>query len=306
MDGKTLTRDVWQLLGEDSDSSFLDVKTTYDYLYQAALAFNRETYALTSTQSITTVASTSEYNLNPDFQCLFMKNKSDNFIVKVTDSDDVDYFVRFKPYIDIYCENETDDIDIPSSFTIMDADQLDSITSTASVDGDANSASLESTLTDTSSSTRFATASVGDTVHNVTDGSSGVIISLTSATAALTAIVSGTDDEWDSGDTFYVIPQNRYKIVFNQPFETAGYTVTVPYVQKPIPVYSPYRSYRFNDNYRMALVHYVVWLYKYRDMKPNYGDSHYKYFTDETRRAKKDLNKALNRSGFRVSFKKGN
>lgn len=302
MEGKTLTRDVWELLGEESDSSFLDEKTTYEYIYQAALAFNRETYALTSSQSITTLESTSEYNLSPSFQCLYMKNKDNQYIVKITDSDSVDYFATFKPYTEIYFENNSTDIDIPTAFSIMDTTQVDNITNTASIAGDKGAASLESTLTDTTSATQFSTVSIGDTVHNVTDGSSGSVIALTSATALLTALVGGTDNEWDAGDTYYIIPQNRYKIVFNQPFETAGYTVTVPYVQKPTPIYSPYRSYRFNNDYKMALVHYAVWLYKYRDMKPNYGDQHYKYFVDETRRAKKDMNKALNRTGFKVNF----
>jgi len=64
MDGYSLVRMLRNILSESSDSSWLDVKSNYDYLYEAVLATIGRIDLLTTTDSITTVANDTTYNLN--------------------------------------------------------------------------------------------------------------------------------------------------------------------------------------------------------------------------------------------------
>ena len=56
MDGATLIRELRQILTEGSDSRWLDLKSCYDYLWEAACITADRTTAFTTTQTITTVA----------------------------------------------------------------------------------------------------------------------------------------------------------------------------------------------------------------------------------------------------------
>ena len=62
MDGLNLLRLIREGLDEDSSSDFLDDHLSYDYLYEAALAFVSKTKCLRTTQSITTVADQEAYD----------------------------------------------------------------------------------------------------------------------------------------------------------------------------------------------------------------------------------------------------
>jgi hypothetical protein len=208
--------------------------------------------------------------------------------------------VRFKPYNEIFYDNNTTSADPPEGFAIIDATPgtLESGTATSSGD-DVGGKSL---LTDTAAS--FTSVSPGDIVHNTTDGSDGVVISVPSSTTCYVALFGGTDNEWDTSDAYFIQPGARYKLVIDPPSETAGYTITVPYVQRPAPVYSDYDVYRFPQQYAPALVKYAYWLYKYRDEKPDYGDAMYRYFDAEVRRYLGSINRAIKSTRFGVSFKK--
>jgi hypothetical protein len=58
MDGKTILDKLYWVLQESSSSSFLTEKIGYDAMYEAVRDFTRRTQATTSSQTITTVAST--------------------------------------------------------------------------------------------------------------------------------------------------------------------------------------------------------------------------------------------------------
>lgn len=302
MDGKSLTNGLAALLNETiSSSSFLESRVSYDYLYEAALEFVRRTRVLTNYQEITTVADQAEYELNSDFLQLYLTNNKNEYIVKYTDSDDNDYFLTFRDYEAITYSNSTTSATIPTNFSIIDNRTLtDRITGSVTSAG----ASSNSECTCTDSSAPFSDVEVGDDIHNTTDGSDGIVIAVTSTSALVTALFDGTDNDWDSSDAYIVVPQGRKKLVLDPAPENSGDTVKIEYVQKPNPVYSPYRAYRFDKQYEPAIIKYAAWLYKYRDSSPNFGDAFYKFWDDQVRRAAKVEHKSFNKPSMRVNLMK--
>ena len=296
MDGKELLYQLRQLLSEDGSSTFLDSKTSYTFLWAAAKEFVARTKCLKSTQSITTVSSQAAYTLNADFFDLYLKDKNQDFIIKYTNGSS-DSFPIIKSYDDIIYENNTTTIDTPSDFTILDTTPNSIITGTAtsaSTDGTSGS-----TLTDTGAD--FTNASVGDVIHNSTDSSDGHIISKTSTTIIQTAMFGGTDNNWAISDAYTIVPQGRMQLILNPPPASAGHTVTVYYVQIPAPVYTQYGRYNFPQPFMDAILKYAVFLYKYRDREPDFGDKWYLQFD---RQAKGALNLIKNKNEIKVSFRK--
>ena len=279
MDGKLLLRELKDLLNEADDSGWFSDFSGYNYLYQAAIEFVSRTKCLRTTQAITTVADQSAYPLNVNFLQLYLRDPSQRNFIKLNDGSS-DYFVFYRDYGTIYFSNNTTSIQNPDYFTISDYPALSSrITGTATANGAASGG--ECTLTDTAGN--FTNANVGDVVHNTTDGSHGIILSKTSATAIVTALFEGTDNDWDSGDAYVIQPQGRNQVILDPPPSVSGYTITVPYVERPAPVYSDYGIYRFPAEYSTALVKYAYWLYKYRDSEPKFGDAMYQYFERQVR-----------------------
>ena len=299
MDGYSLTRKLADLLDESlSTSGFLDSQTSYDYLFMAAIELARRTKALTAEQTITTVADQAAYDLDPEYLGLYVTNSFKQFVVKLNDGTN-DRWLTFKPDPNRYFNNNTTSTQYPYNFSIRDKRTLtDSISGTATSDGAASSG--ECTLTD--SSAPFGDVEVGDTVHNTTDDSHGVVIELTSSSAIVTCLFGGTNNAWTSSDGYVVVPQGRKQIVLDPPPSTASYTLTVPYFAKPEPVYSPYRAYRFPDSFEVPLVKYAAWLYKYKDRDPNFGDAFYKHFDIETRKVSHETNMGHNRYRMGVNF----
>lgn len=302
MDGKTALRDLRILLNEASDSDFMDNKSSYEYIWQAAIEFVERTNCLTSTQDITTVADTANNTLNADFMKLYLKNKDNNYYLKYNNGSG-DSFILWQDKAEAIYQNSTASVDTPSKFYIEDDPTLDSqISSTATLAGASTGGAC--TLTDASSATKFADVSAGDAVHNVTDGSDGYVISKTSNTALVTALFDGTNNYWTLGDSYVIQPQGRMRLIFNPPPATAGHTATVYYVQRPAPVFSDYGAYRFQPQHMRAILHYAAWLYKYRDKAPSYGDKFYQFFDAQARKAGNVVTEALNRRGFRVNLRK--
>lgn len=304
MDGKSLLRNLRQLLNEASDSAYMDNRTSYEYLWQAAIEFVERTNCLAATQSITTVANQAEYNLNADFLKLYLRNKDNNLYIKYNDGS-ADSFPIFKDKSTIIYQNSTASVSVPSHFYIEDAPSLDAqITGTVSSAGALSGG--QATLTDTSSATKFANASAGDLVHNTTDASDGYVISKTSNTALVTALFDGTDNDWDLADAYVLQPQGRMRLVLSQPPSAASHTITVYYAQRPAPVFSDYGVYRFQPQHLQAIIYFAAWLYKYRDREPNYGDKFFTFFDSYVRKNSVQVNNAFVREGFSVNFKRRN
>ena len=82
MDGKALLYRIRQALDEDSTSSFMDDRTSFDYLYEAAIELAIRTKSLLSSQTITTVSGQDGYTLNADYLGLYAKDRHNNYFVK--------------------------------------------------------------------------------------------------------------------------------------------------------------------------------------------------------------------------------
>lgn len=300
MDGQTLLYRLRTLLSESSTSDYMEDRASYEYLHDSATTFVRETGCITATKAITTVDGTSAYDLGTDFLMLYLLNDFNQHYIKVYNGASY-YFVTERDYDAIVYANRTDEAAIPDNFAIRDKQSSETrISSTAT--STAASSNGEALLTDTASD--FSSVEVGDAVHNITDGSHGYVTATNAATSVYVALFDGTANDWTSGDSYILIPQARKQLVLTPPSSTSGYTVTVEYIQRPIPVYSPYRSYRIPDQYTGAIVMYAAWLYKYRDMQPNFGDPWYKHWDLEVRKAKGTERRIKNKYSVKVNFTK--
>jgi len=301
MNGESLKYKLGEVLRESANSSFWDSRSSYDYLYEAAKKFASRTKTLSATWSANTVANQTNYDLPWDFGNLFFRNSQNQFVLKHTDSSNNVSWLPFRNYENIRQANNVDSVTNPSCFSIVDNANVSSmITGTASANG-ANSLG-ECTLTDSSNASQFANANVGDDVHNTTDGSNGVVIVKTSNTALVTALFGGTNNAWAANDVYVVVPQGLKQVIIDPPSSVSNSVLSMEYIQIPTPVYSPYRTYRFDSQYEMAIVFYAAWLYKYKDDNPDAGNAWFKAWDEACRRAVKESNKQLGRVDFRVNL----
>ena len=298
MDGNTLLYQLRQVLNESSGATWLDTRTSYDLLYQAATATAFRINSPTTTQSITTVASQTNYALNADYLKMYLTDSQDRNFIKYYDGTSY-YWLYWREYGALVLGNQTTSVKIPESFTIRDRAKESVYTGTSAAADETNNESIL-----TSSGATFVTSGVsaGDWIHNTTDASHGVVTSVTSNTVLTCCLYGGTDNEWDTSDAYKIVMQPRLEVVFDPPPSTASHTATVYYVQKPAPVYTDYGFYKFNPTLTPSLVHYAAWLYKYRDRQPDFGDAFYKTWDMSTRNMNTILNQGLNRGGYRVNF----
>jgi len=304
MDGLTLRRLLADALQEDhATSEFIPAKTSYDYLYQAAVEFSNRTRPLTTTQSITTVADTTTYTLSQDFLKLYVKDDSNRLYIPYNNGSTVDYLYEAAKE-DVVHANNTTSVAQPDSFYIDDASLGSNVTGTCTTTAAVSNG--EATLTASASTFSTDDVQVGDLIHETTGGSSGVVLAVTSETVLVTAIFNnaGNYDSWAENDTFVITKQPRLQLVIDPPPSTAGHTITVYYIQRPDPVYADFRQYRFDNQYGPALVRYAAWLYKYRDREPDFGDKWYLYFDRQLRQFGVKINETRGRKGFSVNLKK--
>lgn len=300
MDGKTLLYGLRQLLQEMEDSTFLDDYSSYWYLWEAAVELVHRTKISRNTQPITTVASQNNYDLNPDYLGLYLKNDSNNFYIKYSDGTN-NYFPTWEPYEELIRGDQEDtEISIPNRFTIIDkASKESQLTGTATLAGAASGG--QCTLTD--SAADFSSAEAGDVVHNTTDGSTGIVLSKTSTTALVVALFNGTANDWTIDDAYVIQPQFRFELIFDPTPSTESHTATVYYFQRPAPVFSSYGTYRFPSHFTTSLIKYAAWLYKYRDKVPETGDALHVYFDRQIANYMNQADHILRDKRFRVNLK---
>lgn len=304
-DGFTLIRELRQCLQESTTSTWPDLKTSYDYIYQAVEATNARVGLLTSSHAITSVASQRNYTLNADFLTLYLRDDQNRFYIKYYDGIDT-YFIFPSSYDSIVLSNNNTAIPIPNAFCIKYASPITQITGTVSSDGVMahpytlfNQIAGETTL---NTSTSLTNVRVGDTVHNTTDGSHGIVISAV-AGVVICALFDGVAyNYFKQNDVFIINPQQRLELYLDPPPLSSGGTITVPYMQKPSPIYSAYRSYQIPSGYSSVVVQYAAWLYKYRDREPSFGDMLFRNWDAKVRQLGKVINDAVDRKGFGVNF----
>lgn len=306
MDGKTLKYRLQLLLDEETGANFIDERTAYDFLNEAAIEVVRQTNSLTKTQSITTVADQAAYSLDADFLSLYLKDKSNKYFIRYSDGTTT-YNLPDADYSDIIFDNRSNSVLIPDRFAITPDPTLDSqVAGTETAGGAVSATSGEATLTDIAGD--FSDVSAGDSVHNTTDNSSGVVLEKTSSTVLITALFpddpsATVDKDWDISDAYVIQPQGRYQIVLDPAPSAAGHTLTIYMLQKPAPVYGNWRSFRFPSHLNNAVVKYAAWLFKYKDREPNFGDKWFILAENEMRKSKHMIDRALNRHKIRVNMK---
>jgi len=298
MDGKEILEQLYDLINEGTSSTFVSRKLAFAYINRAATEFVSRTNCLRQSQAITTIAETSTYTLNANFLKLYLLDDFNRKYIKYNDGTNTSFFYE-SDYSDIYRQTKVTSASNPTRFSIIDDPNLDSrLTGTTTSDGSATNG--ESVLTD--SGADFSDVSVGDCVHNLTDGSDGYII-IAGSTTLTTALFNGTANDWTSGDSYVIQPQARLLLVVDPPSSIAGHTITVPYLQRPNPVYSNFGAFRFQPQQMDAIISYAAWLFKYKDSDPNMGDEWYKMWEIEVKRNASNLNQSFNKTGFRLNLK---
>ena len=298
MDGVSSIYSLGRLVQEDASSGMWDVYLAYQFLNEAAIDWTLRTKCIRSTQSITTTANTSAYDLNPDYLGLYLRDSNKNFFIKYYDGTNTS-FINQCEYSDLILANSNYQT-LPSRFAVIDKPALPTrITGTASAIGAASGG--ECTLTVAASA--FTNVYAGDNVHNTTDGSTGIVLSKTSNTALVVSLFNGTNNDWTSADAFVIQPQPRKQLILEPPSSTAAHTVTVYYVQKPAPMYSNYGMFRFDAEVSNALIKYAAWLYKYRDKDPNYGDKWFQHYENQIAIYNKTVNNTLKKTTWNFSLK---
>ncbi len=299
MDGLSMIRKLREALEESSVSSWLDEQLSYDYLYEGVVQLVQRTRCVTAEQTITTVADQAPYDLNPDFLWVWMADNDGRYFVKYYNSS-VYSFLRHREYEDVYYQNVTTSSALPSWFSIRDDQSMPSqITGTATSTGAATG--NKSTLVD--SAADFTNVSHGDTIHNTTDGSNGIVLHKNSTTSIDVALFSGANNDWTIGDAYIIQPAMRYELVLDPPPSTAAHSVMVPYIARPEPVYHDYGVYRIPSHYIAHVIDYAAAKYKFRDRDPQFATQFMAMWEGKVMKEANLTARTLRRTRFRVSMK---
>lgn len=300
MIGSAYQQKINNLLSEFG-SSWIELKASFDYLNEAANDFAKETKSCQNWMTITTVAGTANYLLDPDFLEVLTKDDYDLPIVQYSNGTSTTWlsWESYSGYLQSGSSSGT-----PQSFAIAPAAIPTRMTGTATAIG--TQVGGESILTNASGS--FLTLYPGDSITNITKGYHGVVIASPTVTTAVTTAMfdlssrGGAYASWAANDTYMIQPEPRYQMLLDPTPSTTGQTITLTYVAKPHPVYSDYGIFPFATGYEDALIKYAAWLYKTRDSKPQFGDPLYQAYERAMRKAKGVHNKAVGRKGFVVNF----
>jgi hypothetical protein len=308
VDGHTLLRSLREAIGEPSGSQYIDNRTAFQYIWDAATELVRKTRCLKATATLTTVADQQAYVLPADFLDMALQDTSGREFIKYNDGD-TDTFLSPCEYETIIYGNQTTSVTIPSRYAISDKPTLYSqITGTATSAGAVSAG--KSTLTDTAG--LFTTTdyvSAGDIIHNTTSDDSGIVLSVDSATALSTAMFgndTGAAVGWTQNDAYVIQPQGRWQLSFDPPPSTAAHTATVYYVQRPAPVFHSYGVYRIPAHFQTDLIDYAAFRYKYRDKEPGFGSEYFKLWRERLGQTSSSINKAVDRSGFKMRMSNRN
>jgi len=300
MIGAVYLNQLRHLISETS-GTWVDLRTTFDFLYEAAKDFSKETKACHNSQTITTVANQAEYDLNPDFLEVMTKDDHDLPVIKLTDASGNISWLSWESYSD-YLQS-SNSASTPSSFAITDraiSTRLTGVITTGSTPSGGETSLIATGGT-------FTAVVAGDIAVNTTNSYYGyVLVAGTSPTTAMFNLTTsgGAYVGWTIADAYMIQPAPRYKLILDPAPDTTGQIVTVPYLAKPTPVYSDYGVYPFATGYEEALISYAAWKYRYRDSKPQLGDPLYLAYERQMRKAKNVQRKATGAIGFRVNFMK--
>jgi hypothetical protein len=230
MDGKTLLKYGEEGLGGIDVG---DKKFFFDCLDAAVVDFVRRTRTITSSVIVTTIEDTQVYNLPSDFIELHAKGYQRRLIGKYSDGTNT-YWPVLTSYEKIFRSNLTNSKDYPGRFAIIDKQTKDDPiegTATATHAPVAGEAILED-----SGASFESTVSKRDVIHNTTDESSGIVLSVTDDTHLKCALFNGTANKFTTDDVYVIISAGNWQVYLDAPSKTAGHTLTLPYVCMPSPI----------------------------------------------------------------------
>lgn len=298
--GREMTRRLKQDLLESDNSAFIDTYLSYRYINEAAAKYVINTNSLKSSQSITTVADQAEYNLSSDHMSIYPETRGKKYIKYNNGS--TNFFPTYREYEEIIHQSSTISAEIPGHFAVIDHPTLGTtITGTTTAAGaDSNG---EQVLTDSGASFSDNVAA-GDMVHNETDSSYGVVISVTSDTAISVALFGGTNNYWTSGDSYVIVPQGRLQLILDPPPTTAGHTITVYYTARPAPVFSPFKTFRIQSQFIPDILREAKALYMLRSGDYQIGGADKQLARAGILDANQNYSQTFNRKGFGVNLKR--
>jgi hypothetical protein len=197
----------------------------------------------------------------------------------------------------IFRGNLTDNQDYPSRFAI-----IDKLTQPALITGTTSAAGAKTAgqciLTDAAK--LFLTTNLvyqRDVVHNTTDGSDGLVLSVTDATHLVTALFEGKKNAFGNGDSYVIQRATAKQLYLDAPSETSGHTITVPYVCMPDPVYSDYGFWRLPAAFCHGIACEAAFLFQNREGDYISADRHHILFTQEVRRMRSEQARAALQPG---------
>lgn len=244
MDGKSLFNAVLDLCDDRNAAAELyRRRRIFECLDQAASIFCRTVRNYKSQATLTTVANQQDYSLPPDFIDLYML-RGGQYFARYYDGTDYSWATVVE-WEELFQANLTDAEAIPSRLAIRDRESGDAaITGTATTAG---TKSVDGIAILTDSTKAFLTTDrvwPRDVIHNTTDGSSGVVVSVPSATTLRCALFDGSGDDWTNADAYTITPAAEKQIILEAKSEAAGHLINIPYIALPDPVFSDYATWR--------------------------------------------------------------
>jgi len=248
---------------KEFSEAYITQKRAYECLDMAACIFARETRALKREIEITTVAEQQEYPLPPAFIDLYMRDSDNNFFVRYTGDNNILCWPIQIPPDYVYQMHETTPRDYPPHFSIEDVKTEQTlITGTATAPGAATNG--RSILEDTTKNFLAADrVCPRDRIYNHTANAEGIVLSVIDATHLSTALFSGINiEEWDSADTYTIIPATTNILKLAYPPLTAGHKIAVPYVSLPPPVFWELGAWTYPERVCKAIASGAAALFK--------------------------------------------
>ena len=295
MVGKDMLYKLRLLINELDDSPFFDELTAYQALNEAACQFVSRTNALKYKTTITTVADQTTYLLPLDL-LLPLTTKDNKQYLRYYDGSSYSNIFR-KDQDDSFFQNNTTSVTIPDGWCLC-VSELNPTIRTSTTTASGASSGGEAILTD--SAADFSDAGwpveAGDFIHNITDDSVGIVTEYTDSTHVKCALFNGTANDFTSGDTYGISGAGRYNLILDPPPSTSGHIITFPYIQKPRPVYSEYKSFRLSEYYTETLIAFAAALFSMRDRNINMTQLFNQFFTTHLLQGINNVNKVNNRN----------
>lgn len=293
MDGKSLLNAVLDLCDDRNAAAELyHRRRIFECLDHACAIFCRSVRNYKASATLTTVHAQQDYALPADFIDLYMK-RGGGYFVRYYDGTDYSW-PRVVPWEELFQANLTDEESVPSRVSIREAESAAvAITGTATATAAKGSDGL-ATLTD--STKAFLTTNrvwPRDKIHNTTDGSSGVVVSVPTATTLRVALFEGGNDDWTSGDAYTIVPAAEKQLSLEAAAETAGHLILVPYIAMPEPVYSDYGAWRLPERSCRGIAAGAAALLQLA--RHSYTETAWMngQFSEEIRRAKTEIGRAI-------------